>query len=138
MDALQGAVVTPPAELVVDVVPGRQIVGQVAPGAAVVQKVQQGVDDFAQVMLARAARAPVSGLRQTFLERLPLGVTQVSGVGFAAHPDILHHLIRLSQQSLTRIIPMCTNSATEILLFYSEFSVAFPTKILAACVHAAE
>lgn len=100
MEALQGAVVTPAAELVVDVVPRGEVVGQVAPGTAVVQQIEQGINDLAQVVLARAARAPVGRLGQTLLQRLPLGVTQVRDVGFAAHPAILHHLRRLSQQFL--------------------------------------
>ena len=92
MQALDGGIITPPAELVVHVVPGRKVVGQVPPGASIMQLVEQSVHDFAQVMLARAACTSISGFGQAVLQGLPLGISQVSGVGFAAHAAILHHL----------------------------------------------
>ena len=55
MDSLQRSVGLPRSEVGIDGLPRRQVVGEQAPGASGAQRVDDGVDDFAQVGLARSA-----------------------------------------------------------------------------------
>src|SRR5205085_6965720 len=52
--SLPGAVAGPVLEVVVDRLPGREVMGQRPPAASLACVVEQGVDDLAQVGLARA------------------------------------------------------------------------------------
>src|SRR5215207_7668304 len=82
---LPGAIAGPPLEVVVDGLPRREVVRQRPPGSALACMVEQGIDDFAQVGLARLP-TPVSTRKQG-LEQGPLLVRQVTRIPFAFHAE---------------------------------------------------
>lgn len=101
VEHFKGAVIAPPAELVVDSLPGRQVVRQVSPGTAVSKLIEQGIHNLAQLMLAGSACTPSGGFRQVLLQPLPLGGGKVGGVYFAFHNFSLLEKPRLFQHTLS-------------------------------------
>src|SRR5215212_2973991 len=75
VQSLPGAVDAPGPEVVVDGPPRREVVGQQSPSTAAARYVEDGVEDLAQGVEARATGG--SGDRQMRLEYLPLLVGEV-------------------------------------------------------------
>jgi len=83
---LPGAVPIPPAEGVIDSLPRGEVVGQCPPGTPFAGMVEQSVDDLAQIGLAGPPRPAASaGPGQQRLDKSPLPVRQIAGIGFAFH-----------------------------------------------------
>src|SRR5262245_57428923 len=82
-DPIPGAVALPGVEVVVDGPPRGEVVGQCPPGAALVGEVEDGVDDLADVGLARPPSGPGRG--DLGLQHGPLGVSEVGRVCSAFH-----------------------------------------------------
>ena len=71
-------------EVVVDGPPAGEVAGQGPPGEAVAGPVEDGIDDLAEVGLAGPPQLMGGGARG--FEQGPLGIGQVTGIGFGSHP----------------------------------------------------
>lgn len=81
VDAGPDAFTLPPAEIVVDGLPGREVVRQEPPSAAGAQQVEDRFHNLALVSFAGAASG--AGVRDHWRDGGPLIISQVGGVGAA-------------------------------------------------------
>src|SRR5262249_34516005 len=78
-----GPVGGPADEVVIDGPPAREVVRQGPPGAAVAVTVEDRIEDVPEVGLAGPPQ--VRGGREQRLEDVPLGIGQVTRIGFGSH-----------------------------------------------------
>src|SRR5262249_30438937 len=78
-----GPVGGPADEVVIDGPPAREVVRQGPPGAAVAVTVEDRIKDVPEVGLAGPPQ--VRGGREQRLEDVPLGIGQVTRIGFGSH-----------------------------------------------------
>src|SRR5271157_6670197 len=82
VDRFERAVVSPLVEVSPDGALGGEILGEVTPLAAGPEDVEDGIDDVAQIGLARPS-ARMDG--QVWFDQGPLGVGEIAGVGLGSH-----------------------------------------------------
>ena len=80
---IQGAVISPFGEVVIDGITRRKIVRQIIPLTAGAELIEDGVDDFTEIHFSGFASADLGGNESG--EDVPLGIGEVGRIGFAGH-----------------------------------------------------
>jgi hypothetical protein len=84
---LEAARVQPAPALLVDRLPRRQIVGQHTPGRSCAYQPAQGVEDFAQIVLA--LRCVLVHQGEVWRSEAPFFIADIRGIGLARHSRTL-------------------------------------------------